>query len=425
MGVQGFPTLKIIRPGKKVGRPTVEDYQGARSAKAIVDAVVEKMPNHVRKVTDKTLGEFEAEKGARAVLFTEKGTTSALIKALATDFLGSVSVAQVRNKESAIVDKFGITTFPTFAVIPAGATEPVLFKGDLKKDALSKFITETTGVSPNPDPAPEGAKKSKTPKADKKAKKKFEQSSASHKSAESASEKLKATSIELDEEPTASPDPQVDAAKPVKLAEAVPALDVLSTGDDLHAKCLNPSAKICILALLPQEEAGQQLTPDSAAQAVLSLSEVRHKLSGRGLFPFYAVAAANPLAAELRAALDLKGEEKIEILATNAKRSWVRRYKLDTFGVGELGEWVDAIKMNEGAKDKLPESLVKEVEVEAEEVKQEEPAVKVEEIKVEVPVQKEKEEPKIHVVQDGDVMIEIEELDDDVDVNDLPPRDEL
>ena len=32
MGVQGFPTLKIVRPGKKAGKPLVEDYQGARSA---------------------------------------------------------------------------------------------------------------------------------------------------------------------------------------------------------------------------------------------------------------------------------------------------------------------------------------------------------------------------------------------------------
>ena len=35
MGVQGFPTLKIVKPGKKPGKPIVEDYQGARSAKAI------------------------------------------------------------------------------------------------------------------------------------------------------------------------------------------------------------------------------------------------------------------------------------------------------------------------------------------------------------------------------------------------------
>src|SRR2546430_15435214 len=55
MGVQGFPTLKIIRPGKKAGKPAVEDYQGGRSAKAIVDAVIERIPNHVKRVQDEGL----------------------------------------------------------------------------------------------------------------------------------------------------------------------------------------------------------------------------------------------------------------------------------------------------------------------------------------------------------------------------------
>ena len=52
MGVQGFPTLKIVRPGKKPGRPIVDAYEGPRTAKGIVEAVKDKVPNIVKKTSD-------------------------------------------------------------------------------------------------------------------------------------------------------------------------------------------------------------------------------------------------------------------------------------------------------------------------------------------------------------------------------------
>jgi protein disulfide-isomerase A6 len=105
MGVQGFPTLKIVRPGKKPGKPTIEDYQGERSAKGIVNAVKDKVPNSVKRVNDKSLDEWlEANKdGAKAILFSDKGVVSATLRALAIDFAGVVSVAQIRKTEKAAV----------------------------------------------------------------------------------------------------------------------------------------------------------------------------------------------------------------------------------------------------------------------------------------------------------------------------------
>lgn len=41
-GVQGFPTVKIFSAGKK-GMPT--DYQGARTAKAIIDTLTPMVPS--------------------------------------------------------------------------------------------------------------------------------------------------------------------------------------------------------------------------------------------------------------------------------------------------------------------------------------------------------------------------------------------
>ena len=60
------------------------------------------------------LKEFLANKNetAKAILFTNKGTTGALWKSLAIDFLGSVTFAQVRDKETAAVEALGVFEIP-------------------------------------------------------------------------------------------------------------------------------------------------------------------------------------------------------------------------------------------------------------------------------------------------------------------------
>lgn len=44
----------------------------------------------------------------------------------------------------------------------------------------------------------------------------------------------------------------------------------------------------------------------------------------------------------------------------------MRRYAGSSYGVNDISDWVDAIKMNEGKRDKLPESLIKDVSGESE-----------------------------------------------------------
>jgi protein disulfide-isomerase A6 len=127
MGVQGFPTLKIVRPGKKLGKPTVEDYQGPRSAKGIVDAVKDKVPNIVKRVNDKNLDEWlqENKDSAKAILFSDKGVVSATMRALAIDFAGVISVAQIKKSEKTAVEKYRVTEFPSLILVPAGSEEPI------------------------------------------------------------------------------------------------------------------------------------------------------------------------------------------------------------------------------------------------------------------------------------------------------------
>jgi protein disulfide-isomerase A6 len=384
MGVKGFPTLKIVRPSiKKGGQPSVDDYQGARTAKAIVDAVVEKIPNHVKRVTDKTLDGWLKEDNdtAKAILFSDKATTSALLRALAVDFLGSISFGQIRDKEKEAVESFGITSYPKFVLLPGGDKEGIVYDGKLEKDAMSEFVSQV--ASPNPDPAPEEPKKKakKSKKDETKAEKasaSFSKESAKHKASDASSAKLKSTSVSLDEQPTESPDPKVDSPPSVKV-DPVPMISVLGTESAVREKCLSPSSRICALVLLPSKSDSDALFPQEVSIALRGLGEVYEKHSKRkAAFPFYAVEPSNPLAATIRDALGLKSEQELEIIAVNAKRSWWRKYSGKDYGHDSIENWVDTIRMNEGKKEKLPESLLIETtealneEKKAEEEKKEE-----------------------------------------------------
>ncbi|EEY23823.1 disulfide-isomerase A6 [Verticillium alfalfae VaMs.102] len=291
-GIQGFPTLKIIRPGKKSGKPAVEDYNGPRTATGIVDALVDKINNHVKKVTDKDLDAFVASgtDKPRAILFTEKGTTSPLLRSIAIDFLDVITIAQARNNQKAVVEKYGIEKFPTLILLPVGASEPIVYDGAMKKPAIVEFLSQAG--TPNPDPPVKAGKKAKsTPKAEPKAK------AAEEKPApEAAAEDVVEEPVATPAAPAAAPIPSVDTA-------------------ELQKECLAPKSHTCILALVPT-------TANDKSEKVLgSLAELAHKYTqgGRHLFPFYAVSGENPSAATLTKTLSLKTD--VELVAVNARRA--------------------------------------------------------------------------------------------------------
>ncbi|PKX94744.1 putative disulfide isomerase [Aspergillus novofumigatus IBT 16806] len=362
MGVQGFPTLKIITPSKKPGKPKVEDYQGARSAKAIVDAVVDRIPNHVKRVTDKDLDQWlsEDKEAPKAILFTEKGTTSAPLKAVAIEFLGSIKVAQVRNKESNAVKKFDVKQFPTLVLVPGGDKEPIIYNGELKKQAIVEFLSQVAAPNPDPAPASTEAKSSKSTKSSKKPK--------SSTIINEEAENLK---------PTESPDPKVvpDGAtesKPVQVPIQAPPIPVLPTAEALEAACLKPTSGTCVLALLPEAREADAEVPGPAKEALASLSEIAHKhaLRKSKLFPFYSIPTINSGAKTLRAGLGLSEDQtSVEIIALNGRRGWWRRYdasESQDYGAVSVEAWIDAIRLGEGSKSKLPEGVIVEQKKEAE-----------------------------------------------------------
>ncbi|ESZ92742.1 hypothetical protein SBOR_6854 [Sclerotinia borealis F-4128] len=358
-GVQGFPTLKIVKPGSKSGKPVVEDYNGPRTAKGIVDAMVDKIPNLVKKVTDKDLESFlaDANDTAKAILFTDKGKTSAILKAIAIDFKGSIKVAQIRNTEKASVELFGVTEFPTVILLPGGeAAEGIVYDGELKKDGMVKFLTQA--AEPNLDPPAAKAKTSKSKtnkKSSSKAKESFKSASASQVKPE---KHVTQTDETLENQPTESPSPEVETEKPIVLPPA-PAIPVLTTEADLKTICLGPKTGTCILAFLP--DTSSEIT-NSASNSLAEISH-KHHLHQRKLFPFYILHAENPGFSKIKEALGLKGD--VEIIALNGRRNWYRT--LPSKGESVLAEdltieaienWVDSIRLGEGEKKKIPASLI-------------------------------------------------------------------
>lgn len=358
MGVQGFPTLKIVKPGKKPGKPIVEDYQGARTAKGIVDAVLDKVPNHVKRLKDADYAAWVSEDGPKAILFTEKGTVSALLKAVAIDFLGTLNVGQVRNKETEAVDAFGIEDFPTLVLLPGGGQDPIIYDGELKKDPIVKFLSQA--ATPNPDPAPK-AKKEKSSKTDKSkassASSKMAKSSASQASKQAETDPAGTkTDEEIIDDPTDSPNPQVHAKKPAKVAdEPAKPIKSLQDGLSLQQKCLNNKAGTCILALLPAEDVPSPKT----LQVIMTLSELHHKheTGGRNLFPFYQLPQSNSQAAALRNKMELSPSD-VELIAINGKRSWWRHFSSAEFTMKNVEDWVDAIRMGDLKKLDVPKGLI-------------------------------------------------------------------
>jgi len=151
--VKGFPTIKVF-PSERSENPhqkglpwkNAEDYNGARTAAAIATFATNKLPNHVttgdKKVTDFLARESKLNK---VLLFSDKSTVSNLYKALAIDFLNRLEFAQV-SKDSSLVSKYGVSTFPTLIVLKG--EEQTKFDGKLKHDELITFLTPFAAAKP-------------------------------------------------------------------------------------------------------------------------------------------------------------------------------------------------------------------------------------------------------------------------------------
>ena len=364
MEIKGFPTLKIVKPGNKYGRPIVEEYQGPRTAKGIVDAVIGKIPNHVKRIEDDGLEKFLTSDGdrAKALLFSDKGTISALLKSLAVDFLDVIDIGQVRKGAEQAAERFGITKFPTLVLIPAEGMETMTYNGEMKKADMVAFLSRAAPPNPQPIPGqknPASPKKSKSSSSSKSAKSAFKESSASQQSAQ-ASESA-ATPIEVLEDPTTpigSPGPAVTPTEiPIQVPLEAKFIPTLSTQEELVSACLQPKSGNCILVLHPSQADVEAVADEATSQALSSLAEIADSYKKRGskIFPFYAVPESNEASKTVRAALGLSDE--LEVIALNMKRGWYKKYSGTSYSAGDVSGFVDNIKLGEFSKEKLPEGF--------------------------------------------------------------------
>lgn len=348
MGVKGFPTLKLVKPSSKKGKPIIKEYQGPRTAKGIVDAVVDEIPNHVQRLTAPKLTEWLNEKNetSKAILFTPKGTTSALYKALAIDFLGSMEFAQVRDKETDALKQFGIEKVPSLVILPGGSAPGKVYEGAMKHEALHKFLAEI---------APPKAKSKEEPKAKKEKKGKVEEI------VEEIKEKI------IPETP--------------KIPLIIP--DLVDTPAVTNA-CFSPtSKKTCIIALVaPSGE-----DPDPTLAGLHAAHEKAPKT-----YRFYKVSVASQPAMQMVKELKLSNELPSFVAINGAKR-WFIPHKGDT-SAGSILAWLDGMKFGESKKEKLPKGFFEAVEEIKEEVKEE--PVKEKEVKAEEEPVAVEEEKKGH-----------------------------
>eukprot|EP00761_Pharyngomonas_kirbyi_P011963 gb/GECH01011989.1/.p1 GENE.gb/GECH01011989.1/~~gb/GECH01011989.1/.p1 ORF type:complete len:403 (+),score=112.30 gb/GECH01011989.1/:1-1209(+) len=147
--VQGFPTVKIFPAMKENKKKGVEDYQGPRNARGVVDRVVNELPsNTVKRLTKSNLDQFlKNNDQPRAIFFTDKTKTPNLLKGLSLEFYRSTQIAMATDKDEAVVKHFHVDSFPSVIVIDTQG-ETHQYDGAMKyKDLaqfLSKFVSSST-----------------------------------------------------------------------------------------------------------------------------------------------------------------------------------------------------------------------------------------------------------------------------------------
>ncbi|KAF9434308.1 protein disulfide isomerase (PDI) protein [Entomortierella beljakovae] len=151
--IKGFPTIKAFQPNRsgKKGVKYPKDYQGERTAKAIVDYLVKMLPNDIKLVSSNptservtNIDEFVADDSEpRALLFTKKSVSSNMYKGLATDLKDKMVVAEMRTPSDEVMKKFNIDV-PSLLVFPKGSQDPISFSGELKHDPILEFLSEYT-----------------------------------------------------------------------------------------------------------------------------------------------------------------------------------------------------------------------------------------------------------------------------------------
>lgn len=83
-------------------------------------------------------------------------------------------------------------------------------------------------------------------------------------------------------------------------------------------------------------------------------------------FNVYKLAATSAHAKDLATKLELDEGSSTKLIAVNAKRNWVRKFVGNADSEKEVLAWLDAVRLGDGKKEKLPAGLVAEEKKEEE-----------------------------------------------------------
>eukprot|EP00760_Papus_ankaliazontas_P028047 PhM_4_TR3501/c1_g2_i1/m.39214/K09584/PDIA6, TXNDC7; protein disulfide-isomerase A6 len=151
-GVQGYPTIKLfpseLTKHEKEGTfsKVPIDYQGERSAAALVRWVLSRMPTqHIERITGAEshkafLDRFADDSLPKVMLFTNKKHIAPLYTSLSLDFKyrALFGVVQQSDETAALQKKYAVKKFPTIVLVTDDETQT--FNGDINKDELVAFV---------------------------------------------------------------------------------------------------------------------------------------------------------------------------------------------------------------------------------------------------------------------------------------------
>ncbi|KAI8579575.1 hypothetical protein K450DRAFT_241645 [Umbelopsis ramanniana AG] len=311
-GIQGFPTIKTFSPRadkSKKGNKSVGDYQGPREAKPIVDYLLSVQPSNVRFVkgdaadvkSKKSIAlddflDIDNSTLPKALLFTDKATTTPLYKALSVDFQDRMLFGEVKSSVKRAVNEFGVNGFPTLIVLTpeSGA---ITYGGKLKHDALYKFLEE------HAIPAPSKKK-----------------GGNSQKSKTNAEEPIK----EAAEEPFD------------------PAVPRLTTQKDLSEHCLDKSG-ICVIGILPtvfKEDERSASEQADAIKVMEGIKKAEHDKNGR-LSPFLFQWVESELGQDIVSKFDMS-QDYPTLVAVKPNKNLYRPY-VGAWSDVSIRAWLDMI----------------------------------------------------------------------------------
>jgi thioredoxin-like negative regulator of GroEL len=149
------------------GKPLIHtrDFRGgeggAVSPKIVSKFILDNMPYLGETLKPSNLQEYLDDKDMnKIILFTNKTKPPPLYRALASEFRGYIHFGLVYEKEEELVNRYEVTSFPTFLAIRGG--EITQFEGKPGFDTLSEFFEPFKSAKKFPPKLKKNTKKTNT-----------------------------------------------------------------------------------------------------------------------------------------------------------------------------------------------------------------------------------------------------------------------